>query len=101
SRALQRDLDRIEDGQRPAVVAIGEDDDALDRGQTVLARVAGKVAVRLDGDVGTPEIEHARLDVKAAARHVESQRRGRGVALGAGAERVLDDADAVAEIEQL
>ena len=58
--AVDGDLDRIHHGERPAVDAVGQVDDALHRRQAVGRRIAGEVAVELDGHFGV---------VRPAARH--------------------------------
>jgi hypothetical protein len=63
-RTVDGDLDRIHHGERPAIGAVGQVDNALHRRQAVGGRVAREVAVDLDGDFGVVAEQRGALGVK-------------------------------------
>jgi hypothetical protein len=96
--ALQRDLRRVEQRQRPAVARVGEQYRALDGRQAVAHAVVGEVAVDLDGDVARSARQARRLEVKGAVRDVDLRRHRRcAPAFGEQPEAVGDRIDVVAE----
>jgi hypothetical protein len=100
--AVDGDLDRIHQRQRPAVGRIGEVDHALHRRQAVGGGIAGIVAVELDRHHRRIARQQRRgLGVVRAARHMEG-RGGRGERLAGGRrpKAGFDRVDIVGEIHQ-
>jgi hypothetical protein len=96
--ALQRDLRRVEQRQRPAVTRVGEQHRALDGWQAVARAVVREVAVDLDGNVARAARQARRLEVKGAVRDVDLRRHRRcAPAFREQPEAVGDRLDIVAE----
>ena len=99
--AVDGDLDRIHHGERPAVDAVGQVDDALHRRQAVGRRIAGEVAVELDGHFGVVPQKRGTLGVEGAAGDVEGRRgRRHGPALDGRTEGRFDRIDIVGIIHE-
>jgi hypothetical protein len=103
ARSENRDLDRVENGERDAVLGIEENDDPLDRGETGPPAVAGEVRVRLGREVGAAgQLETRSLDVETAARGGDPQDGGReGFTPRVQPEGLLDRVDALRKREEV
>ena len=91
SRAVDRHLDRVHHRKRPAILAVGEIDHALHGRQPVGRRIAGKVAIDLDGGHGALTQQSGALGMERPVGNMQSGRRRRHrLALGRRDERRLD-----------
>jgi hypothetical protein len=69
--ALKRDLDGIEQSQRPTVARIRKVNGALNRWQPMTGPVRWEVAVDLRGDISLSAGQRARLDVKRTVSRLD------------------------------
>lgn len=100
-RALRGDLDGIEQREEFAGACVGDDDDALDRGEIVPRGIAGEIGVGFRDKIIAVAGPERCLDVESTIRcvHPEDLRR-RQLPFSEQAESALDGDDAFLEIEE-
>src|ERR1700737_3835888 len=101
-RALDRDVDRIEDRGGRTISSIANDNHALNSWQLELRFVLRKVRVEFGDNIILVARQKSRFHVQATARRLHTENsRGRNFSLALQAKNFFHRVDAVAETQQL
>ena len=101
-RAEGRHTAGFDDGERHAVIRIGEHNGPLDRGEAKPSRVLREIRIRLGGEIAALTDEPGRFDMESAVRgrHAENAWSERA-AFGVETERALHRADTVRKRQEI